>query len=141
MKKFIYGAMMLFVVQTGFAQTQDAKTFVNNTVNTDAIKQQILPMIDTAKVADFNKEFDALVNGFVTDFSKLVDENFDAAELKAVNKKFADTKDVQDLATIQPKDKATFEQKATTLSNEVNMTMQGLVMKYASAEALQQAEE
>lgn len=141
MKKFIYGAIMLLAVQTGFAQTQDAKTFVNNTVNTDAIKQQILPMIDTAKVADFNKEFDALVNGFVTDFSKLVDENFDAAELKAVNKKFADTKNVQDLATIQPKDKATFEQKATTLSNEVNMTMQGLVMKYASAEALQQAEE
>lgn len=133
--------MMFFAIQSGFAQTQDAKTFVNNTVNTDAIKQQILPMIDTAKVDDFNKEFDALVNGFVTDFSKLVDENFDAAELKAVNKKFADTKDVQELATIEPKDKAAFEQKATTLSNEVNMTMQGLVMKYASAEALQQAQE
>lgn len=138
MKKFIYGAMMLFAVQTGFAQTQDAKTFVNNTVNTDAIKQQILPMIDTAKVADFNKEFDALVNGFVTDFSKLVDENYDAAELKAANKKFAETKEV---TVLEPKDKTTFEQKATTLSNEVNMTMQGLVMKYASAEALQQAEE
>lgn len=141
MKKFIYGAIMFFAIQTGFAQTQDAKTFVSSTVNTDAIKQQILPMIDTAKVDDFNKEFDVLVNGFVTDFSKLVDENFDAAELKAVNKKFADSKDVQDLATIQPKDKAAFEQKATTLSNEVNMTMQGLVMKYASAEAVQQAEE
>ena len=76
MKKLIYGAMMFFAIQSGFAQTQDAKTFVNNTVNTDAIKQQILPMIDTAKVDDFNKEFDALVNGFVTDFSKLVDENF-----------------------------------------------------------------
>lgn len=141
MKKFIYGAIMIFAVQTGFAQTQDAKTFVNNTVNTEAIKQQILPMIDTAKVDDFNKEFDALVNGFVTDFSKLVDENFDAADLKAVNKKFADTKDVNELGTIQPKDKATFEQKAGALSNEVNMTMQGLVMKYASAEVLQQAQE
>lgn len=141
MKKLIYGAMMFFAIQTGFAQTQDAKTFVNNTVNTDAIKQQILPMIDTAKVDDFNKEFDVLVNGFITDFSKLVDENFDAADLKAANNKFADTKNVQDLTTIQPKDIATFEQKAGALSNEVNMTMQGLVMKYASAEALQQAQE
>jgi len=141
MKKFIYGAIMFFAIQTGFAQSQDAKTFVNSTVNTDAIKQQILPMIDTAKVDDFNKEFDALVNGFVTDFSKLVDENFDAADLKAANKKFADTKDIQELGMIEPKDKAAFEQKAGALSTEVNMTMQGLVMKYASAEALQQAEE
>ena len=31
MKKFIYGAIMIFAMQTGFAQTQDAKTFVNNT--------------------------------------------------------------------------------------------------------------
>lgn len=132
---------MLFAIQTGFAQTQDAKTFVSSTVNTDAIKQQILPMIDTAKVDDFNKEFDALVNGFVTDFSKLVDENFDADELKAVNKKFADTKDINELAMLEPKDKAAFEQKAGALSNEVNMTMEGLVMKYASAEVLQQAQE
>lgn len=141
MKKFIYAAMMLFAVQTGFAQTQDAKTFVDNMgmkANIDGVKQQILPMIDTAKVDDFNREFDALVNGFVTDFSKLVDENYDAAELKAANKKFAETKEV---TVLEPKDKTTFEQKAGTLSNEVNMTMQGLVMKYASAEALQQAEE
>ena len=141
MKKVIYGAIMFFAIQTGFAQTQDAKTFVNSTVNTEAIKQQILPMIDTAKVEDFNKEFDALVSGFVTDFSKLVDENFDAADLKAANKKFADTKDIQELGMIEPKDKAVFEQKAGALSNEVNMTMQGLVMKYASAEVLQQAQE
>ncbi len=141
MKKFIYGAIMFFAIQTGFAQTQDAKTFVDNMgmkANIDGVKQQILPMIDTAKVADFNKEFDALVNGFVSDFSKLVDENYDAAELKAANKKFAETKEV---TVLEPKDKTTFEQKAGTLSNEVNMTMQGLVMKYASAEALQQAEE
>lgn len=141
MKKLIYGAIMFFAIQTGFAQTQDAKTFVSNTVNTDAIKQQILPMIDTAKVADFNKEFDVLVSGFITDFSKLVDENFDAADLKTANIKFADTKDINELAMIEPKDKAIFEKKAGALSNEVNMTMQGLVMKYASAEALQQVEE
>jgi len=141
MKKFIYGAIMIFAVQTGFAQTQDAKTFVDNMgmkTNIDGVKEQILPMIDTAKVADFNKEFDALVNGFVTDFSKLIDESYNAADLKAVNKKFADTKE---LDVIEPKDKTTFEQKAGALSNEVNMTMQGLVMKYASAEALQQAQE
>lgn len=141
MKKFIYGAIMIFAVQTGFAQTQDAKTFVDNMgmkTNIDGVKEQILPMIDTAKVADFNKEFDALVNGFVTDFSKLIDESYNAADLKAVNKKFADTKE---LDIIEPKDKTTFEQKAGALSNEVNMTMQGLVMKYASAEALQQAQE
>lgn len=141
MKKFIYGAIMIFAMQIGFAQTQDAKTFVDNMgmqANIDGVKQQILPMIDTAKVDDFNKEFDALVNDFVTDFSKLVDENYDAAELKAANKKFADTKEV---TVLEPKDKTTFEQKAGNLSNEVNMTMQGLVMKYASAEALQQAEE
>ena len=141
MKKFIYGAIMFFAIQTGFAQTQDAKTFVSNTVNTDAIKQQILPMIDTAKVADFNKEFEVLVSGFVTDFSKLVDESFDAADLKAANKKFADTKDIKELGMIEPKDKAAFEQKANVLSSEVNLTMEGLVMKYASAEALQQAEQ
>lgn len=141
MKKFIYGAIMIFAVQTGFAQTQDAKTFVDNMgmkTNIDGVKEQILPMIDTSKVADFNKEFDALVNGFVTDFSKLIDESYNAADLKAVNKKFADTKE---LDVIEPKDKTTFEQKAGALSNEVNMTMQGLVMKYASAEALQQAQE
>ena len=141
MKKFIYGAIMIFAVQTGFAQTQDAKTFVDNMgmkTNIDGVKEQILPMIDTAKVADFNKEFDALVNGFVTDFSKLIDESYNAADLKAVNKKFADTKE---LDVIEPKDKTSFEQKAGALSNEVNMTMQGLVMKYASAEALQQAQE
>ncbi|KAA5534048.1 hypothetical protein [Paenimyroides baculatum] len=141
MKKFIYGAIMIFAVQTGFAQTQDAKTFVDNMgmkTNIDGVKEQILPMIDTSKVADFNKEFDALVNGFVTDFSKLIDESYNAADLKAVNKKFADTKE---LDVIEPKDKATFEQKAGALSNEVNMTMQGLVMKYASAEVLQQAQE
>jgi|SRR5690606_4523787 len=141
MKKFIYGAIMIFAVQTGFAQTQDAKTFVDNMgmkTNIDGVKEQILPMIDTAKVDDFNKEFDALVNGFVTDFSKLIDESYNAADLKAVNKKFADTKE---LDVIEPKDKTSFEQKAGALSNEVNMTMQGLVMKYASAEALQQAQE
>ncbi|MEG1377266.1 MAG: hypothetical protein RSC81_09340, partial [Myroides sp.] len=118
-----------------------AKTFVDNMgmkTNIDGVKEQILPMIDTAKVDDFNKEFDALVNGFVTDFSKLIDESYNAADLKAVNKKFADTKE---LDVIEPKDKTTFEQKAGALSNEVNMTMQGLVMKYASAEALQQAQE
>ena len=141
MKKFIYGAIMFFAIQTGFPQTQDAKPFVSNTVNTDAIKQQILPMIDTAKVADFNKEFEVLVSGFVTDFSKLVDESFDAADLKAANKKFADTKDIKELGMIEPKDKAAFEQKANVLSSEVNLTMEGLVMKYASAEALQQAEQ
>ncbi len=141
MKKLIYGAIMCFAMHTGFAQTQDAKTFVDNMgmkVNIDGVKQQILPMIDTAKVDDFNKEFDALVSGFVTDFSKLVDESYNATDLKAVNKKFADTKE---LDVIEPKDKTSFEQKAGALSDEVNMTMQGLIMKYASEEALQQAEE
>lgn len=141
MKKFIYGAIMLLAMQTGFAQTQDAKTYVENMgmkANTEAVKQQILPMIDTAKVADFNKEFDALVIGFTNDFSKLVDENYNAADLKAANKKFAET---QQLDVIEPKDKAAFEQKVIALSNDTNMTIEGLVMKYASAEALQQAEE
>lgn len=141
MKKLIYGAMMFFAIQSGFAQTQDATTYVENMgmkVNIDGVKQQILPMIDTAKVDDFNKEFDVLVSGFVADFSKLVDENYNAADIKEANKKFVETKE---LAVIEPKDKTSFEQKAGALSNEVNMTMQGLVMKYASAEALQQAQE
>ncbi len=141
MKKVIYGAIMFFAIQTGFAQSQDAKTFVTNMglkTQIDAIKDQVLPAIDTAKVDDFTKEFDTVTNEFVSNFSKLVDENYNVDEVKDANKKFAET---NELTQIAPKDAITFEQKVNTLQTEIGMTLQGLVMKYASAEALQEAEE
>lgn len=141
MKKIIFGTAMFFAVQIGFAQSQDAQTFVDNMgvkVQIEGAKKQILPAIDTAKVNEFTKEFDALASTFITDFTKLVDENYDATEIKDANKKYAETKEMTQIA---PKDTAAFEQKVNALQAEVGMSMQGLVMKYASAEALQEAQE
>ncbi|UUV22451.1 hypothetical protein [Paenimyroides aestuarii] len=141
MKKMIFGTVMFFAIQVGFAQSQDAQTFVSNMgvkAQIEGAKQQILPAIDTAKVDEFTKEFDAVASNFITDFTKLVDENYDATEIKDANKKYAETKEMTQIA---PKDAAAFEQKINALQAEVGMTMQGLVMKYASEEAMQQAEE
>ncbi len=137
----IFGTFMFFAIQVGFAQSQDAQTFVSNMgvkAQIEGAKQQILPAIDTAKVDEFTKEFDAVASSFITDFTKLVDENYDANEIKDANKKYAETKEMTQIA---PKDAAAFEQKINALQAEVGMSMQGLVMKYASAEAMQQAEE
>lgn len=141
MKKIIFGTAMFFAIQIGFAQSQDTQTYIANLgvkTQIETQKQQILPMIDATKLEDFNKEFDVVASSFVTDFTKLVDENYDAAEIKDANKKFAETKEMTQLA---PKDAAAFQEKVNTLQTEVGMTMQGLVMKYASAEAMQQTEE
>lgn len=140
MKKFIYGAAMFFALQSGFAQTQDAQTLVANMgvkTQIDAAKQQILPMIKTDNVENFTKEFDALANDFIGKFSMLVDENYNADDIKEANKKFVETKQI---AQIMPKDAAILEQKINELQAEANVSMEGLVMKYGDQEALQAQE-
>jgi len=135
MKKFFYGAFMFFAVQFGFAQgSQDALTYVTNLgmkTQIDAVKQQVLPMIDSSKTEEFTKEFDSLTNDFISNYTKLVDESYDAAELADANKKFSETKQA---IQIPAKDAAAFEQKATTLSTGVNTAIQGLLAKYAKQE-------
>ena len=132
MKKFIYGMLLFFAVQAGFAQASaDAKTYVANLgvkQQIDSAKEQILPSIQSGKTEEFTKEFDGLVSDFINTFSKLVEENYNAEELKAANKKFAETKE---MALVQPKDVNAFQEKVTNLQNEIGMSLQGLVMKYA----------
>lgn len=132
MKKFIYGMLVFFAVQTGFAQVSaDAKTYVANLgvkEQIDSAKEQILPSIQSGKTEEFSKEFDGLVNDFITSFSKLVEENYNAADLKTANKKFAETKE---MTLVTPKDVNVFQEKVTQLQNEIGISLQGLVMKYA----------
>lgn len=132
MKKFIYGMLVFFAVQTGFAQVSaDAKTYVTNLgvkEQIDSAKEQILPSIQSGKTEEFSKEFDGLVNDFITSFSKLVEENYNAADLKTANKKFAETKE---MTLVTPKDVNVFQEKVTQLQNEIGISLQGLVMKYA----------
>lgn len=138
MKKLILGTLMFFAVQIGFAQaSQDAQTFVSNLglkAQVDAAKEQILPMIEVGKEEEFKKEFDLLVTDFTNSYSKLVDDNFDSTEVKAANKKFIETKE---LSKVSPKDVVAFQEKVTALQNEIGISLQGIVMKYANQEALQ----
>lgn len=39
MKKFIYGTLMFFAIQTGIAQTKDAQTLVTNMVLKHKLKE------------------------------------------------------------------------------------------------------
>ncbi|RRA94682.1 hypothetical protein [Paenimyroides viscosum] len=140
MKKFIYGTLMFFAIQTGIAQTKDAQTLVTNMgvkAQIEGIKQQILPIITTENVENFNKDFDAMVTDFVSRFSKLVDEGYKASDIQEANKKFAESKEI---AQIVPIDAPSLEQKIMALQAEANVTMEGLVMKYGDPEALQAEE-
>ena len=127
MKNLFLGAILFCVTQVSLAQgSPDAIKFVNNLgvkTQIDAAKEQILPSIEVGKEAEF---------------TKLVDENYDMELVKAANKKFDETKE---MTQVLPKDAVAFQEKVNTLQNEIGMTLQGLVMKYASAEALQQGEE
>lgn len=137
MKKLILGAFMFFAIHGSFAQTQDAKTFITNMgikAQMDQAKEEILPNIETGKEADFIKEFDALVSDFTDSFSKLVDENYDMALIQEANKKFAETKE---LTQVLPKDAVTFQEKITSLQNEIGVSLQGVLMKYAKPEVLE----
>lgn len=138
MKKLILGTLMFFAVQIGFAQaSQDAQTFVSNLglkAQLDAAKEQILPSIETGKEADFTKEFDEQVLSFISQFSSLVDQNYDINLVKEANKKFAETKV---LSQVLPKDAVTFQEKLTSLQNEMGISLQGVMMKYAKAEELE----
>jgi len=138
MKKLIFGALMFFAVQASFAQaSQEAQTFVQNMgikAQLDVAKEQILPSILTGKEADFTKEFDEQVLSFVSQFSDLVDQNYDMNLVKEANKKFAETKE---MTQIMPKDMASFEEKLTAVQNEMGITLQGIMMKYAKPEALE----
>jgi len=142
MKNLFLGAILFCVTQVSLAQgSPDAIKFVNNLgvkTQIDAAKEQILPSIEVGKEADFIKEFDTAVTDFTNTFTKLVDENYDMELVKAANKKFDETKE---MTQVLPKDAVAFQEKVNTLQNEIGMTLQGLVMKYASAEALQQGEE
>lgn len=141
MKKIFLATAMFFAMQIGFAQSQDAQTFITNLgikAQLDTAKEGILPDIQVGKEEDFKKEFDTTVNEFIGSFGKLVDESFNMDEVKLANKKFAETKE---LTKVLPKDAVAFQEKVGTLQNELGMTLQGLVMKYANEEALQQAEE
>lgn len=142
MKKFIYGALMFFAVQVSFAQaSKDAQTFVSNLgikAQIETAKQEILPSIQAGKEQEFTKEFDSLVNDFIGTFTKLVDENYNAEEVKAANKKFAETKE---MTAVAPKDAMAFQEKVNALQNEIGMSLQGLVMKYADPAVLNAAEE
>ncbi|MBA5792165.1 hypothetical protein H1R17_04560 [Flavobacterium sp. xlx-214] len=141
MKKIFLGAAMFFAIQSGFAQSQDAKTFVANMgikQQLDGAKEQILPSIEKGKEADFTKEFDAVVTDFTATFSKLVDENYDMVLVKEANKKFAETKE---MTQVMPKDAVAFQEKVNNMQNEIGMSLQGLVMKYADKAALEAAQE
>lgn len=141
MKKLILGSLLFFAAHVGFAQSQDAKTYVNNMnvkAQLEAAKEEILPSIQIGKEADFKKEFDATVNDFLQSFTKAVDENVTADNLKAANKAFNETKQ---LTPATPKDLAAFQEKVNNLQNEMGMSLQGLVMKYAKPEVLEAMQE
>ncbi|WKW45889.1 hypothetical protein P3875_08875 [Myroides sp. JBRI-B21084] len=136
MKKIIYATILGLTMQFGFAQSPDAETFVTNMgvkTQIEGAKQQILPTIIEEKLEEFNKEFDALATSFVTDFTKLIDENYDVDELKKANVTFAEKKE---LAQILPKDTAVFEEKVNTLQIETGMMIQSIIAKYGKPNAL-----
>ena len=141
MKKLILGSLLFFAVQVGFAQSEDAKTYVKNMnvkEQLEAAKEEILPSIQIGKEADFKKEFDATVNDFIQSFTKAVDENVTADNLKAANKAFNETKQ---MTPATPKDLTAFQEKVNNLQNEMGMSLQGLVMKYAKPEVLETMQE
>lgn len=141
MKKLILGSLLFFAVQVGFAQSEDAKTYVKNMnvkEQLEAAKKEILPSIQVGKEADFTKEFDTTVNDFIQSFTKAVDENVTADNLKAANKAFNETKQMTPAA---PKDLTAFQEKINNLQNEMGMSLQGLVMKYAKPEVLETMQE
>src|SRR5690554_7238524 len=96
MKKMFYTFVALFTLQIGFAQvSSEAKTYIKNSgisEQLDATKTQILPSILEENVADFNKDYDAAVKGYISELETLVHDNFDAADLKKYNESLADRK-------------------------------------------------
>lgn len=141
MKKIFYTAIIALSMQFGFAQTADALTYVNNmgvTSQIQSVKEQLLPAVETGKQEDFNKEFDKAVNDFVTKLAKLIDDNYISNDIVEANKKFNVTKE---FVPSTPKDINLFQDKAQELQNEIGITLQGLIMKYADQAMLDAAQE
>lgn len=139
MKKMFYTFIALFTLQIGFAQvSSEAKTYIKNSgisEQLDATKTQILPSILEENVADFNKDYDAAVKGYISELETLVHDNFDAADLKKYNESLAANTEPE---AMMPKDLQGFQQKAGTLQENLALFINGLVVKYADPAVLEQ---
>src|SRR5690554_6615731 len=139
MKKMFYAFIALFTLQIGFAQvSSEAKTYIKNTGINEQVeepKAQILPSILEENVADFNKDYDAAVKGYISELETLFHDNFDAANLKKYKESFAANTEPE---AMMSKDLQGFQQKAGTLQEILGLSINGLVVKYADPAVLEQ---
>lgn len=141
MKKFIYSAILLFAIQIGFAQTQDAKTYVKNLgikEQLDLVKTNVTEVILAENTASFNKEFDDLVTNYLTNIENLMSENYSAEDLNKMNKSIENKETFE---PIKPKDITSFQEKAEKYEQEMGMSIEGVLVKYGDPAKLQAMEE
>lgn len=132
MKKLILTLGLVLVAQFGMAQDDAYKKEVLKVVERSgamgqmkAAKSQILTMIPEAKQAAFLVEFDALMPKVFETLTKTYMEVYTKEDIKAmtafydspVGKKMEDKSDI-------------ISEKSAAASQELNVQLQGLVMKY-----------
>ncbi|HUH25950.1 MAG TPA: hypothetical protein VLY87_04945 [Flavobacterium sp.] len=142
MKKLLYVFIALFTMHFGFAQTsEDAKTYVKNMgikEQLDETKKEILPGILEKNVTDFTKEFDGVVTDFISSLENLTNEAFSTEALKKFNKSVAESETPELMA---PKDPVAFEQNVNTLEENLGLSLQGIVIKYADPAFLEELDQ
>lgn len=142
MKKILIAFITLFTIQFGFAQASaDAKTYVKNMGIKEQLedtKKEILPGILEKNVPDFNKEFDGVVADFILGLENLTNETFTTEDLKKFNKSIAESAEPE---LMNPKDPANFENKINSLQENLGLSLQGILIKYADPAFLQEMEQ
>ena len=132
MKKIFYILYIaLFSTQFVFAQTsENSKIYVKNMGIKEKLsgaKHEMLFAIKPEKKPNFTKEFDQTIDNFIISYIKLVDENFNDSEIKAANKTFNET---QQLVQPIPKNPVVFEEKINTLHENLDLSLQSIIVKY-----------
>lgn len=132
MKKTLYILYItLFSMQFVFAQTsENSKIYVKNTGIKEKLygaKHEMLFAIKTEKQPDFTKEFDRTIDDFIISYIKLIDENFNNSDIKVANKVFTET---QQLVQPTPKNPFVFEEKLNTLYENLDLSLQNIIVKY-----------
>lgn len=142
MKKLLYVFIAVFTMHFGFAQTSDdAKIYVKNMKikeQIDETKKELLSGILEKNVADFNKEFDGVVAEFISGLEILTNDNFSTEALKKFNESVAASETPEFMT---PKDPVAFEEKVNALQENLGLSLQGILIKYADPSFLEQLEQ
>ncbi|SRR5690554_5885646 len=139
MRKLFYTLIAALTIQIGLAQaSNEAKTYINNSgiiEQIQAYKSQITPIILEDNLENFNKEFDAVFSNYISEFENLIDESFEAEDVKKHNENFAANATTSQL---NPKDLVAFQQKSGSIQEKFSLSLQEIIVKYGDPAILEQ---